>query len=204
MPNGKGLDTPQIHTLMPIATTFKQEGYTWVAGYYFQDSRYKQLLTKAAAQVISQAGLYLVSLWENGDPTDAQYFTAAQGREDAARAFLFAQAANQPAGTPIYATVDGDITDLDAVTAYFTAFRHFLQSCQCQYLTGVYGSGLVCRAIIHAGLAHYSWVSGSRGWSGYADWLPHADIVQTAENQSAHGISFDANVSNGSAGGWKL
>jgi hypothetical protein len=200
---GKGLDTPQ--SAMNVASLLKADGMEFVARYYFAGGSFKKLLTKAEAQVITQAGLWIVSVFESGRPVAASYFTTEQAIEDAANAYLCAVHAGQPAGSVIYFAVDGDIApdDLPAITHYFQIVHDNLKPRG--YLVGVYGSGLVCQTLSELGLVAKTWLSMSSGWRGYQDWLTHADIVQT-ETTTLHGISYDLDVSNPrtGGGGWQV
>ena len=135
-------------------------------------------------------------------PTNDAYFTAAQGGIDGAHAARRAHGAGQPAGTPIYFAVDGDVTPERALP-YFQAIRNALCGAGARYSAAVYGSGAVCRLLERCGLVSHTWLSQSRGWRGYLEESRWADIVQGDEGTIV-GLDVDHDVSDGSAGGWKI
>lgn len=196
--SNKGFDTP--NNAAKIAVQAKTDGYVFAAMYYFISSSYKTLLTKSIAQGISDAGLYVVSVYENGYPTSASYFTEHNANQDAQAAVSKALAATQPGGTYIYFAVDGDVPPA-SVEDYFKAVHSYVKAHG--YLVGVYGSGAVCKRLTEIGYVSRTWLSQSHGWAGYQEWLPHADIVQ-GPTGTYHGADVDFDTSNGNAGGWKI
>jgi hypothetical protein len=52
---------------------------------------------------------------------------------------------------------------------------------------GVYGSGLACRTIRDAGLAAYTWLSGSAGFRESESFRPQANLVQIAPSRTICG-----------------
>lgn len=196
----KGLDSPK--NLAPHAADLVAKGYGWVARYLFDHSSFKDLLTHSEAVALSKAGLYIVSVWENGFPTTDGYFTAAQGGIDGAHAARHAFDAGQPAGTPIYFAVDHDV-DPHITLPYFQQVRVGLRGAGAHYLAGVYGSGAVCELLHNGGFVSHTWLSQSKGWRGYLDEKAVADIVQGSE-VGVVGIDVDLDVSDGAAGGWRV
>jgi hypothetical protein len=93
-----------------------------------------------------------------------------RGASDAVRALGLAHDVGQPVGSAIYFAVDGswssarDITD---IIHYFENVRHTVARKGNLYRVGVYGSGLVCSAILDRGLADYCWLANARAWPGY-------------------------------------
>jgi hypothetical protein len=74
-----------------------------------------------------------------------------------------------------------------------------------EYKIGVYGSGAVCAQVKAAGLAQYSWLSGSTAWDGtlgYTDW----NIRQAAQGARFGALSFnhDANEARDDYDGFQL
>lgn len=202
---GKAFDTYQADVVAAKAPEIVAGGFMAVGLYYDQYSRFKVPITAVRAKAISAAGLFIWSIWENGEPTSAHYFGAARGQADAILAMLKAKLAGQPAGTPIYFTVDYDPSegDLPAIKAYFAAIRAAFAARGNPYKVGVYGSGLVCRFLSELGLVEYTHLSQSRGFQGYADWLPHASIVQGPVTR-LFGMDCDLDTTNGHAGGWQI
>ena len=195
----KGLDANQDMT--DWAGQLVQEGFGFV-GRYINHGK-SQPLTTSEAQHLSTEGLYLVSIYEKGSPTEAAYFTIQRGAQDGNAAVQAAKATGQPTGTPIYFAVDydADRCDLNTICDYFK--NVFTTVRGAGYFVGVYGSGMVCKTLTEQGWVHYTWLAQSRGWAGYDDWHDSASIVQGAET-TWHGIDVDLDTSSGDAGGWQV
>ena len=166
----KGFDTP-AHVTKFLAC-LRADRYNFVCRYYNVNNQAKNL-TLAEAVAISSAGLGIVAVWENGFPTSAAYFSYAKGIFDGTSAYHYAQnEIRQPGGTPIYFAVDFDATQTNikhVISEYFQgvndAFNN-ISSNQPVYNVGVYGSGMVCSAMLASNFATYSWLAQSRGWGG--------------------------------------
>jgi hypothetical protein len=133
--------------------------------------RYLRDLTPVEARHISDAGLTIVSCWELGQPTKLAYFTRARGSLDGSRAFARANAAKQPANTPIYFAVDYDAyksQDKAAVLDYFEGIREahktYATSGKTPYAIGIYGSGCILSLAKKQGVATYFWQAFAPGW----------------------------------------
>jgi hypothetical protein len=141
-----------------------------------------KILTLGEAQAISRAGMKLGAVWENGEPTTPDYFTADQGRTDAQLAIAFGARIGQPPNTPIYFAVDCDLSYAHVSSwlfNYFVGIRSiFLAQSTPGYQVGVYGSGLVCEKMTDWVLASYSWLAGANEWAGYDDFALRATIIQ--------------------------
>ena len=170
-------------------------GMKFVARYYSDNA--EKALTAAEAQALSGAGLSIVAVFENSNDS-AGLFSAATGQSQAATALRLATAVSQPAGSAIYFAVDFDATGTDVpgpITNYFTAVKTALAAAATQYAVGVYGSGLTCRVIRDAGLARFTWITGSIGFAEYATFRKQADIVQLApERTLISGVSIDDDI----------
>ena len=59
----------------------------FVMRYYFSQSQYKQEFMRAEALELSQAGLFIGVMWENGRPASDPYFTITRAAADAAGAW---------------------------------------------------------------------------------------------------------------------
>jgi len=196
-PTNKGLDSAK--SLAHVAAQLVAKGYSWVARYYFRSSHFKDVLTAAEAKALAAAGLWVVAVYENGFPTTASYFTAAQGHVDAADAVLCAQHAGQPHGTPIYFAVDYDSAP-KAVDDYFRAVSVIVRNAG--YTPGIYGNGVTIAHLKALGLVTHGWLSQSTGFAGHAAALETADIVQLPEG-TVLVLDVDGDLSHGHAGGWK-
>jgi hypothetical protein len=146
-------------------------------GFYTRDDR----ASAAMLDGLHLVGIKVFSIWEKGKPTDSTYFTLAQAAHDATTAVAWVDQHGQPAGKPIFFAVDYDAQpgDLRVIRNYFAQVQHIVKNAA--YVVGVYGSGRVCKTLVDAGIAHYSFLAQSHGWAGYQDYRPHADIIQGPE-----------------------
>jgi Domain of unknown function (DUF1906) len=184
------------------AVCLQQAGISFVFRYYSTITTLPQKrLTASEANAILAAGLMLGVVYEDG-PTSASYFSNARGVQDATNAFNTAAGFGQPSGSAIYFTVDYDAPPQDIsgpILDYFNGVNQGLQAASAggavTYAIGVYGSGEVCAYIKgQAGIAKYSWLSESTGWSGsttYAMWdvnqaIPTADLCGLTANPQAY------------------
>jgi hypothetical protein len=203
----KGVDSPMNCT--SLAAAIKNSGYDFVCRYYNRKNPGKNL-TRAEASALTQAGLYIVAVWENAFPTNADYFSNESGSQDGRDAFQYARdTIGQPVGTPIYFAVDYDavLADIhggisDYMRGVIDSFKSLSESGLC-YEVGVYGSGLTCQSIMQAfPEVTYAWLSESSGWSGY-----HAfdtwNIKQISGSAIA-GTPVDTNVTSGDGGGFQV
>lgn len=133
-------------------------------------------LTRLEAEVISSAGLGIVSVFETrGD--HAGYFTASQGTADGIAAAANAFAAGQTGGH-IFAAVDFDVQigEIPAVRQYMEAFAVALGS---HYPAGIYGS----RILDSLGYPLWQAIAWSGGFVS-----PKARIVQSLVNVTYAGV----------------
>ena len=196
----RGCDANQ--DLSNHATCLAKAGFTFACRYYKSSP---SCLSKAEAMALSAAGLYVVTIVENGSPTSAAYFSHAKGLEDGMFAIKNALFVGQSAGSPIYFAVDHDASQaevLGVITDYFTGVVAAFAKTGNAHPIGVYGSGLVCSHIKKSIPGSYAWLSMSTGWAGshtFADW----NLKQTV-GSTVCGISVDEDISQGHGGGWKI
>lgn len=190
------LDEARLRVLLERGMTFVGR---YLAGRY--------ALTKEEKQCISRAGLYLVSIWECGSPTNAGYFTRAQGQSDAVRAIEAAKTLGQPQRTPIYFTVDYDASSADingSIRDYLQEVKAVFRSYGDAYSLGLYGSGAVLQYFENS--FPYTWLAGAGAWRGsaaYHNYCLRQYGVNTPFSTGAGWFSVDLDESNGAAGGWK-
>jgi hypothetical protein len=177
----------------------------FVARYYRDPASRWPTLTASEVQRLSALGVKLVTVWE-WHSRDPAYFSYASGYNDALSAYLQAKTVRQPAGSAIYFAVDFNARDtaLQQVDQYFRGVAA-AGGGRPEYKIGVYGSGTVCAEVKAAGLAQYSWLSGSTAWDGtlgYTGW----NIRQAAQGARFGALSFnhDANEARGDYGGFRL
>ncbi len=140
-------------------------------------------LSATEARLLSGTGLKLVAVWEAASH-DASCFSRVSGANDGASAYHRATATGQPFGTAIYFVVNYDATPADVsgpISQYFRGVAAGLAAAGgsgANYRIGVYGSGLVCKSLIAAGLARYGWLAMPNWWRGYGGFLDACDIRQ--------------------------
>ncbi len=200
----KALDTYAALTPAKLAA-LKADGYGALGLYYFKTSGFKHLLDAATVKATSAAGLRLFSVYENGEPVRASYFTVPTANMDAHVAHTRALDAGQPAGTPIFFAVDydADITHIPAIIAYFNEINRVFGVMGDTHPIGVYGSGMVCRRLKVPGLVSFTWLCQSHGFAEYNDFLPHADIIQGPQ-ATVHGMDTDSDSAVNPAVLWSV
>jgi hypothetical protein len=92
-------------------------------------------------------------------------FTALRGKLDAERSIALASENSQPQGSTIYFGVDGPWTELTSIMAYFREV--YARLVRTGHRVGVYGSGLVCNALLTSGLAETCWLAAPTAWPEY-------------------------------------
>jgi len=188
-----------------MAEKFAADGYQFSAGYLFVSSGFKVLRDRSECEAVTDAGMSNVLIFENGRPINDAYFNAAKGEYDHVHAIPLAIAtgAVRNGTVGLYYAVDGDASsDPNGPVANY--FRHVHGPTRdAGFLTGVYGSGAVCKMLVELGLVTKTWLSQSTGFPGYHDWLAKADIVQ-GHSANVHGIDIDYDISDGHAGGFKV
>ncbi|OXM87855.1 DUF1906 domain-containing protein [Paenibacillus rigui] len=175
------------------AKAFYADGYEFVAR-YLVPSGWK-MLSKAEAELISKAGLQIVSVYET--TADRALGGRAAGLSDGITAMQTARSIGQPEGSTIYFAVDFDATaaQMPAVIDYIRAASEITPG----YNTGVYGSYSVVEAVSQAGAC-------SRFWQTYA-WSQGKqssvmNIYQYQNDITVNGIGIDLNRSFGNEGWW--
>lgn len=187
MSNTLGLDTAT--DLTRAAPALKAAGDEFVGRYGCTHTEIAgKMLTLPEACAVSNAGMKIVSIWENGSPTTLEYFSESKGWADAHDAAAFFAALGQPKGTPIYFTVDGDLPweTGGPLDLYVAGLLDVIDS---GYQLGLYGSGALCAAVSeNAGVPVMTWLAQSTGWSGYDAFKPKATIVQGPQKILTLGI----------------
>ena len=126
-------------------------------------------------------------------------FTAQRGRQDAERSLILAAENAQPRGSAIYFGVDGPWRtsyELANIMAYFQEVDARLAGSG--YRVGVYGSGLVCNALLANGLAELCWLAAPTSWPDFSAYYQTKrwKLVQLPTTQCG-GRSVDFNLANG-------
>lgn len=194
---GKGIDCATPLTA-ETAAAFKEDGYTFVGRYAVPEGSWKAL-TAEEVQVISDAGLYIVSVFET--TADRALGGAEAGSHDGQVAVQTVAGLGQAKGSTIYFAVDFDAQgwQFGDVEAYLLAAKEIVV--QAGYEMGVYGSYSVVETMAGRGVASYFWQT--LAWS-HRQVSSKAQLYQYEIDTIEDGIGVDHNTSNGSAGGWKL
>ena len=126
-------------------------------------------------------------------------FTALRGRQDAERSLVLAAENSQPRGSAIYFGVDGPWRapyELANIMAYFQEVNAKLAGSG--YRVGVYGSGLICNALLANGLAELCWLAAPTSWPDFSAYYQTKrwKLVQLPTTQCG-GRSVDFNLTNG-------
>lgn len=154
-------------------TTVKQlvaKGYKAIGLYGRADrSPFEQI------QNITKAGLRIWTIAERGNPTVKTYFSEDQAKADADAVLKWASMVGQPKGTGIFPTADYDSNPKD-ILPYARVFHDLIKAEG--FLMGIYANGVTCKALKEAGLAHWDWVTQSRGFEGYEMWKDKTSILQ--------------------------
>jgi hypothetical protein len=181
---------------------FKASGIEFVCRYLPGGGKRKPL-TQAEAKAISQAGMFVVSVFERGYPTTLGYFSYAHGLLHGALAAVGARKVGQPTGGVIYATVDSGTSGAAPALAYLIGFRAALKK---RYKLGVYGPGNVCEAALAAGIVSYTWLAAASAWPGYKPFRDGRrwNLLQEFVDVTVGGVKCDKNMSNGDGGGWQI
>jgi len=179
----------------------------FVARYYRSPQSRWPALSAAEAQRLSALGVKIVAVWE-WHSHDPSYFSYNSGYSDAISVRNQASAIGQPPGTAIYFAVDynarsGDIAG--PIQQYFQGVNAGLAAAgggRPEYKVGVYGSGAVCDAMKRAGLAQYTWLTGSTAWAGtlnYDDWN-----IRQGGHFSVLSFDHDSNEAKNDYGGFQV
>lgn len=179
-----------------LVSNLSNKGVTHV-GRYLGHSSWKGI-TAGEVAIIKGAGIQIVSIFENGSPTNCGYFTEEQGVADADAAYNFAQEIGQPEGTAIYFTVDFDaqVSNLTAIINYFKALKKELTS----YKVGVYGNFTVIKNLHGQGVGDYFWQTYA--WSnGQTNKFAHIFQYQNDKAFAGLQVDFD-NLQQSEVGSW--
>jgi hypothetical protein len=123
-------------------------GYTAIGRYYSSNARKR--LTSREARAISDAGIELFAVFEDGARPE---LSRPSGLYDGQLAIQQAKDVGQPQGTAIYFGLDSDLAedDLPGVRHYFVGVADAIAG---EYKLGVYGDGVVCQALLDENIAN--------------------------------------------------
>jgi putative cell wall-binding protein len=180
---------------------FKNAGYSFVLRYYCDYdpiATWKNNLTLQEAKDISQAGLSIVPVYQDGG-YGANYFTSDNGSRDCQKAIDYAKAAGQPAGTAIYFPVDFEAlstSDFNAIDAYFNGIKQTMIANSNYYKIGVYGSySVIDHVRSQLGTDTYTWQTSSWNKGNINN---GATIYQYQQNSKVLNINIDMDSTHNS------
>jgi kumamolisin len=165
-----------------------------------------KVLTKKEAQLISQAGLSIFVVYEDGAaPSD---FDTDHGAFAAQHALQCAAIVGQPHGSAIYFAADfeSDEGQVEAlVVPYFQAIQTVFKDAGSPYKIGAYGDGLACAKLLDTQLCDYAWLSCSSSFPGTKAFYASKrwNIAQHPPT-SLGGLSADPNEVNGDFGAFTV
>jgi peptidoglycan hydrolase-like protein with peptidoglycan-binding domain len=179
-----------------FASCIAAAGLKFVVRYYSNNSN--KTMTRAEAVALTNAGLQVAAVFEDSN-NDIKFFSTELGQKNAAKALTLAVALGQPALSAIYFAADFDPTADQVrgpITDYFQAVAQAFSVAPTRYAVGIYGSGLACRIIRDAGLATFTWLTGSTGFRESNKFRPQAHLIQVApERKICNGqLSIDDDI----------
>lgn len=188
----------------PFAPWLKTQGFRTVLRYYTALASPKAL-TRAEALALVAHGFTLGAVYQDRGTTAAD-FSADRGKAAGQHALQYAmQTIGQPRGTGLYFSVDFDASQREIsnhILPHFRAVREALIEAgetAPSYRIGAYGSGLVLRNLLDAGVIELAWLSMSSGFrenktflqSGR--WNLHQKLEIKNVNTPAGKFSYDPN-----------
>ena len=163
-------------------------------GRYYSSSAWKRI-TKQEALNITKAGIKIFVVFENdGDPT----LTPDNGVHHGQIAVQQARDIGQPEGTAIYFALEHlpagyKRKHIKAIKSYLGGIKDVVNG---SYKIGVYSDGVVCDALLSAGLCEHTWLSASLSFEGSKEFLASQrwSLAQDSHvDQNWDGISVDVN-----------
>ena len=179
-----------------FASCIATAGMKFVVRYYSNSAG--KTMTPPEAAALSKAGLQVAAVYQDSG-NSIKFFSTELGKKNAAKALLLAAGIGQPEESAIYFAVDFDPAADQVrgpITDYFEEVSAALAVADTRYAVGVYGSGLTCRIIRDAGLAAFTWLSGSTGFRESTKFRPQANLIQVAPERKICGnkLSIDDDI----------
>ena len=196
-----------VDTSAPVTQSFLDQikviGISTIIRYYDHEDETLpgKTLRRGERDAIVMNGLKMGVVFQHRNNKFAS-FTALRGHQDAERSLILAAENSQPRGSAIYFGVDGPWYapyELANIMAYFREVNARLAGSG--YRVGVYGSGLVCNALLANGLAELCWLAAPTSWPDFSAYYQTKRwrLVQLPTTQCA-GRSVDFNLANGPEG----
>jgi Domain of unknown function (DUF1906) len=193
-----------VDTSAPVTQSFLEEmkaiGINTIIRYYDHEDETLpgKTLRRGERDIITINGFNMGVVFQHRNNKFAS-FTVPRGGQDAARSLVLAAENAQPFGSAIYFGVDGSWNtsyELTNIMAYFREVNARMAGSG--YRVGVYGSGLVCNALLANGLAELCWLAAPTSWPGYHAYYQTKGwkLAQLPTTQCG-GRSVDFNLTNG-------
>jgi hypothetical protein len=167
----------------PSVTALKKAGVKFVCRYLSHDTTGKNL-TRSEAEKLSDAGLWIVVVWE----TTAKRALSGRsgGKADAEDAARMARALGMPADRPIYFAVDWDATASDqaAINAYLDGAASVIGRAR----VGIYAGYWPVKRSLDG--KHATWAWQTYAWSG-GRWDKRAPLQQYSNDHTIGGVDCD-------------
>ena len=195
-----------VDSSAPVTQSFldqmKAIGISTIFRYYDHEDETLpgKTLRRGERDVIVMRGLKIGVVFQHRNNKFAS-FTALRGRQDAERSLILAAENSQPIGSAIYFGVDGPWNtpyELANIMGYFQEVNARLAGSG--YRLGVYGSGLVCNALLANGLAELCWLAAPTSWPDFSAWYQTKrwKLVQLPTTRCG-GRSVDFNLASDTA-----
>lgn len=186
----KGFDCACVLDLK-IASLFRADGCDFVFRYLSDGWKG---ITKSEAVMLQQLGFEIGTVFERGG--QRADIAGSVGSANGIEAFNLAKKVGQPEGSAIYFAVDYDAqrSDMDNIYAYLKAAEENIPG----YEVGCYGSFAVVEEMHRRGIKHL-WQT--LAWSG-GKVSKFANIYQSDNDVTVHGIGIDNDISFGGEGWW--
>ena len=178
------------------------KGIAAVGRYYTRDTSNPKILKPGEAKALSAAGIRIWVVYQDrqNQVTD---FSLENGIAAGATAVAYARdTIKQPAGSAIYFAVDFDATTSEfdsAIKPFFGGLAKAFKEAGSPYRIGVYASGMVCKALLEAGLVTFTWLTMSTGFAGTPEFTKSGrwNMLQKLEVEGFCNFeSVDPNVIN--------
>ena len=156
--------------------------------------------TPQRVRAVADAGMRVGLVHEGWGGVGGKGISSLDGLRDGKYCRARAAELGAPKGACVYFACDTDFVQSQIISLVLPYFKQIREAfADGYYRVGVYGSGAVCSAAKGAGFADLTWLAQSRGWSGYAAWLPKADMVQGRVTKLA-GLDVDTDTAQGDIG----
>jgi hypothetical protein len=177
-----------------VAARLAAEGYRFACR-YLVPAGYSKRLTKSEAQILTDAGLQILCVYETTANRTAG--GAPYGKSDGAKALACAQEIGMPASGCIYFAADYDAgsKDYNAIEAYLRAAKEQVG----KYKVGIYGGFRVIEEMAAREACVGFWQAYA--WS-YGNISKHNIVHQRSAVQTVAGISVDLDESFSDDGFW--